>query len=82
MRTSTKKQMTKKAMIQVLVDEERKAWNGLMYAIWFYAEEAPEVKMARREWSVLSSTLFTIGVDAEYGPNRLATINLPKPVIG
>ena len=80
MRTSTKKQMTKKAMIQLLVDEERKAWNGLMYATWYYAEEATEVKIARREWSVLSSTLFAIGVDADYSSKRLASIALPKPV--
>ena len=79
MRTSTKKQMTKRAIIQVLVDEERKAWNSLQYAVWYYEEEAPEVKMARREWAVLSNTLFNIGIDADYGPNRLATINIPKP---
>ena len=82
MRTSTKKQMTKKAMIQVLVDEERKAWNGLMYAVWYYEEEAHEVKMARREWAVLSGTLFAIGVDADYSFKRLASIDTPKPVRG
>ena len=79
MRTSTKKQMTKKAMIQLLVDEERKAWNGLMYAIWYYEEEAHEVKMARREWAVLSNTLFAIGVEPDYGPNRRANLDTPKP---
>ena len=78
----TKRQLTKQAMIQVLVAEERKAWNGLMYANWYYAEEAPEVKMARREWSVLSSTLFAIGVEADYSSKRLSTISVPRPVIG
>ena len=82
MRTSTKKQMTKQAMIQVLVDEERKAWNGLMYAIWYYAEEAPEVKLARREWSVLSNTLYLLGVEADHSTKRLSTINIPSPVQG
>ena len=81
MRTSTKKQMTKQAMIQVLVDEERKAWNGLMYAIWYYAEEAAEVKMARREWSVLSNTLYLLGVEADHGSKRLSTISIPREVI-
>lgn len=81
MKTSTKKQMTKQAMIQVLITAELNAWNGLMYANWYYAEEAPEVKMARREWSVLSNTLYLIGVEADHSSKRLSTISIPREVM-
>lgn len=74
----TKKQMTKQAMIQVLINEELKAWNGLMYANWYYEAESPDIKMARREWSVLSTTLYQLGIEQYQGPKRLNTIALPK----
>jgi hypothetical protein len=76
----TKKQMTKKAMIQVLITEELNAWNSLMFDNWYYGDDSKEVAGSRSAWSVLSSTLYHMGITEYQGVNRRSSITLPKPV--
>ena len=76
----TKKQLTKQAMIQILIAEELKEWNSLMFNTWYYGEDSKEVAGSRSAWSVLSTTLFQLGIEPYSGVNRRSTITLPKPV--
>ena len=76
----TKRQMTKQAMIQVIVAEELRAWNSLMFDVWYYGDDSREAYGSRNAWSVLSTTLLSIGVAEYQGANRRSTITLPRPV--
>jgi hypothetical protein len=74
----TKKAMTKQAMIQILIAEELKAWNSLMFNTWFHGEDSKEAAASHSAWSVLSTTLFQLGISEYQGAGRRSTITLPK----
>jgi hypothetical protein len=74
----TKKQMTKQAMIQVLLSEELRSWNTLMFDIWYYGDDSKEVAGSRSAWSVLSTTLFQLHIQPIQGPERRNMIMTPK----
>jgi hypothetical protein len=76
----TKRQLTKQAMIQVLVAEELAAWNMLMFDQWYYGEASCEARASRSVWSVLNSTLYQIGISQYEGPKRRGPIRIAKTV--
>lgn len=78
----TKRQMTKQAMIQVIIAEELRAWNSLMFDNWYYGSDSREAYGSRNAWSVLSTTLLNMGIAEYQGSQRRTTIDLPSPVIG
>ena len=78
----TKRQITKLAMIQVIITEELNAWNSLMFDNWYYGSDSREAYGSRNAWSVLSTTLHNIGVTEYRGAKRHNTIDIPRPVIG
>ena len=78
----TKRQITKQAMIQVIIAEELRAWNSLMFDNWYYGHDSREAYGSRNAWSVLSTTLLNMGIAEYQGANRRNTIDLPSPVIG
>jgi hypothetical protein len=77
----TKRQITKQAMIQVIITEELNAWNSLMFDNWYYGSDSREAYGSRNAWSVLSTTLSNIGVAEYQGAKRRTTIDIPRPVI-
>jgi hypothetical protein len=74
----TKRQITKQAMIQVIITEELNAWNSLMFDNWYYGDDSREAYGSRNAWSVLSTTLFQLGISEYQGAGRRSTITLPK----
>ena len=78
----TRRQMTKQAMVQVIIAAELNAWNTLMFDIWFYGADSREAYGSRNAWSALHTTLHNIGVSEYQGAKRRNMIDLPSPVIG
>ena len=80
MTVKQKRQMTKQAMIQVLIAEELSAWNMLMFDQWYYGEDACESRASRSVWSVLHSTLYQLSIPQYEGPKRRSTITIARTV--
>ena len=80
MTVKQKRQMTKQAMIQVLIAEELAAWNSLMFDQWYYGEDACESRASRSVWCVLHSTLYQLHIPQYEGPKRRSTITIAKTV--
>lgn len=78
MRVSVKTKVTKQAMIQVLIAEELRTWNTLMFDIWYYGETSREAAASRNAWSVMHTTLFQLCIPAKQGPERRDMITIPK----
>jgi len=80
MRVATKIKVTKQAMIQVIMAEELRLWNSLMFDIWYYGEGTPEVIASRRAWIVMTSTMLNLGIPTDHGPEHQAPITIPRIV--
>jgi hypothetical protein len=76
----TKKQITKQAMIQVLIAEELSAWNMLMFDQWYYGEDACQARASRSVWAVLNSTLYQLGIPQYEGEKRRGRISIARTV--
>jgi len=76
----TKKAMTNQAMIQILIANELNEWNSLMFNTWFHGEDSKEAAASHSAWSVLSTTLFQLGIEPYAGSKRRNTITISKPV--
>lgn len=80
MTVKQKRQITKQAMIQVLLAEELAAWNMLMFDHWYHGEDSCETRASRSVWCVLSSTLYQLGIPQYEGEKRRSPITTSRTV--